>query len=129
MPNLRCRRRCILLLHPIARTKSGDEHLLWNDDYVSFTSRQTARGIHTADASIVRAVAGEPLGDLPQRFALHAVANDDVPPPFGDEAVFREERLDDLALYFRSKERERNSHVLFRGKVLPHSVAPSQLLP
>src|SRR5207253_476741 len=87
LPNLCCRRRCILLSLR-APAERGGEQLCWNDDDVTWASGESLRGIRFADRRIVRAVAGEPFGDVPERLPFDAApSGDDVAPAGVSHAV------------------------------------------
>src|SRR5947209_9663005 len=116
-PNLRYRRRCILSLHLTARVERRCEQFRWYDDDIAFSSRESLRWIRFADGAVVRAVAGEPFGDLPERFAFDAAADDGVPPSARRGRIVREERRHDLPLQLGTKKRKRNAHGLLNREI------------
>src|SRR5216684_8240620 len=109
-PNLGCL-RCITFLH-FAAAECRSEKLLRDEDHVTFAGRECLRRVRGADGGVVLAAAGEPLGDVPERFPFDAVAADhDVTPSGGRVTVGGEDRRYNIALQIRAEDAERNADV------------------
>src|SRR5437763_13603076 len=118
LPNFRCRRRCILFLHPTAGLERRDEQFVGYDDDVTLAGRESLIRIGFADGGVVRAVAGEPFGETPERLAFDAAADDEVLPARGVGGIGGEEGGGDLPLQLRPEDRERHTDGTIGGAVV-----------
>src|SRR5258706_8015094 len=127
-PNLGCL-RCITFLH-FAAAECRSEKLLRDEDHVTFAGRESLRRVCGADGGVVLAAAGEPLGDVPERFPFDAAAaGDDMTPSGDDIAVGWEYRRDDIALQVLTEDVERDANVLFGGEVAAGMIEHGDLVP
>src|SRR4051812_9548262 len=127
-PNLGCL-RCITFLH-FAAAECRSEKLLRDEDYVTFAGRESLRRVRGANGGVVLAAAGEPLGDVPERFPFDAAAaDDDMTPSAGGVAVGWKDRRGDVALQAGTEDVERNANVLLGGKRVACVIERGDLVP
>src|SRR5258707_1994641 len=127
-PNLGCL-RCITFLH-FAAAECRSEKLLRDEDHVTFAGRESLRRVRGADGGVVLGAAGEPLGDVPERFPFDAAAaDDDVTPSVGRGTFGREDRRGNIALQIRAQDAERNAYVLLGGEVAAGMIERGDLVP